>query len=201
MFNKYIEAMNTIKVDEQLKRKIFDDINQIQSKKYVPFFLKIKFITAVIVCILILLTTLLLPNKPVDYTTTKFKIISYAEDGTTINIKPKVEFQLKEYSPIMSNVPGFPLKIFDTNADYIQISCSEGKFCFWSPRNSIVKNKGTQTIIKSGDTIYWSPYNTNADVEININSFKNNKISGSKKIQLKKKDSLGIYYSGILYED
>lgn len=201
MRSKYVKEMNGIKVDDELKQSI---ISKISSSSTVPqirvrsFRSKIAMISAacVIVILLIIGGPLILNNG--DQTNSGqsalfngFVITAYAADGTPLVVKPDVDFPLGQYSKFMSSVPGFPVTIVSKDADQISLRTSEGELLLWSPSDSKVKYKGKEAIVKSGDTIYWSPLvdeqvATESMLEITV--YKDKKKLGSNVIEIKSDD-------------
>lgn len=207
MNNKYINGMNEVKADDNLKRKIINNIeeNNFSESAFAQpshlFTFKKAVAVIAFVCTFAFVMTLGLPNfknnntKNVPKLGVKkafhdFVITAYAADGTTFNIKPNVEFSLGKYQMTMSSVPGFPLKIVCKDADTIKLTATDGEFLLWAPPNFKVQNKGKELEIKSGDTLYWSPQkssNSNtaaSNSTILIKAYKGKKEIGTNSIKI-----------------
>lgn len=203
MNNKYINGMNEIKADDNLKRKIINSVKQNNSKQSSRFFaLRKTTIAIVAACAFAIVIIFGVPYIGSKENNTKqgqsevktlfngFTITAYAAGGTPFEIKPNVDFLLGKYQMTMSSVPGFPLKIVCNDADTIKLAVTDGEFLLWSPPSGQVHNKGKELEIKSGDTIYWTPLNeTKTDVitancAILIKAYKNNKELGNNTIKI-----------------
>jgi hypothetical protein len=86
-----------------------------------------------------------------------FVVTAYAADGTTVEVKPNVEFTLGKYELTMSSAPGFPVKIICDKAEIIKLSVTDGGFILWKPEDSKINYMGKNLDVKSGETVYWSP--------------------------------------------
>lgn len=203
MNNKYINGMNEIKADDEFKRKIISNIKQSNSKKISRFFTSQKVITAVAVActfaIIILFGVPFIQNgsdtlrkgqSEMQSLFDGFAITAYAADGTSIEVRPNVQFPLGKYQMTMSSVPGFPITIACEKADVIKLTATDGEFLLWIPPDWQVYNKGKELAIKSGDTVYWSPSkegNTSAiatNCNLVIKGYKNNIELGSNSIKI-----------------
>lgn len=211
MNNKYINGMNEIKVDEEFKEKIINNINQDNSKNNLQAFtFKPIVITMLAVCAFTLVTFIGIPffensnhavtqekdHNAVSSIFNGFEITTYANTQASIEIKPNVEFILGRYNLTMNNVPGLPVRIVCDKAEIIKLTVADGELLLWNPSDSIVINKGSKLEIKSGDTIYWAPINEKSNSILTMEAYKDNKILGSNTINIKS-DSNGNY-SGIV---
>jgi hypothetical protein len=212
MRSKYVKDMNTIKVDDELKQSI---IRKIGSSSTLPqirvgsFRSKVAMISVacVIVFLLIIGGPLILHNG--DQTNVGpsalfngFVITAYAADSTPLMVKPDVDFPLGKYSMFMSSVPGFPVTIVSKDADQISLRTSEGELLLWNPTDSKVINQGKEAIVKSGDTIYWSPLadgQVTTESMLEITAYKDKKKLGSNVIQIKSEDH--VMYKGKVTND
>lgn len=209
MNNKYIDGMNEIKADEVFKRKIINNIDQDNFQNNMrAFTFKPIVITMLAICAFTLVTFIGNPFFQSNNTAKQgkkqnaalslfngFEITTYANTETPVEIKPNVEFVIGRYNPIMSNVPGFPLRITCDKAEIIKLTVTDGEFLLWA--NPIVTNKGSTLEIKSGETIYWTPISGKSNSSIpnctlTIEAYKNDSKLGSNIINIKS-DSNGNY--------
>ncbi|MEW6042483.1 MAG: hypothetical protein AB1633_13270, partial [Elusimicrobiota bacterium] len=217
MKNKYINGMNEIKADDELKRKIISSVKHNGHKNRSLFFtLKRTVVSIAAACIFALVITFgvqFIQNDS-DMARQKqsrvqslfhgFVITAYASDGTPFEIKPNVEFSLGKYQMTMSSVPGFPLKIVCNEADTVKLTVTDGRFLLWASPDWQVRNKGKELEIKSGDTVYWTPLkgeNTDTiatNCNVVIKAYKSNKELGSNSIKIGSDDD--YTYTGILFE-
>lgn len=216
MNNKYINGMNEIIADDELKRKIISCVKQNDSKQILHFFTLKKAVTSIAAaCIFTLVMTFGIPfiqngsysakqgQSGVQSVFDGFVINVYAADGTPLEIKPNVDFPLGKYQMTMNSAPGFPLKIVCNDADTIKLIVTDGEFLLWASPDWKVNNKGKELEINSGDTVYWTPLkgadNTIANnCNIVIKAYKNNKELGSNSIKIESDDS--YTYTGRLLE-
>lgn len=213
MNNRYIEGMKEIKADDSFKRRIINAAVHKNNYTKPSFFFKLKksIVSVAIICAFVLVMIFLIPhvndirnNK--NTLSENFVIKAYAADKTPFKVKPHVDFILGKYNPAMSMVPGLPLNISCSKADNIELTASEGRFLLWSPADGIVHNKGKKLKIKSGDTVYWSPY-TGTDsstatlaksCSIILKAYKNNKELDRSIIKIKSDSD--YFYTGRLTE-
>ncbi|WP_040952235.1 hypothetical protein [Gorillibacterium massiliense] len=119
----------------------------------------------------------------------RFVLTAYAADGSSFEIKPQVEFLLGRYSPLMSSVPGFPLKAEAEGADRIEWMASEGNFVLWNPPDYKVYNKGQSVSLRPGETLYWSPLDEGAQTAaeksaVTVTAYADGKKVGSAQIEI-----------------
>lgn len=99
----------------------------------------------------------------VQTSTGMFAITAYAAEWKETVLQPSVSVALNKYSPLQSDVPGFPFVISipegnaDINADGIRIDVDTGTIVTWEPPDYTVRERGKTYILSDGDTIYWSP--------------------------------------------
>ncbi|MDF2671281.1 MAG: hypothetical protein K0R67_3587 [Paenibacillus sp.] len=217
--NSYRDGMNEIQADEALKEKMIREIRasrSSRSKGAAPFpTLRKASVVLGVACILTWIAAFGLPllqNIGSDPSMpgqarpffSGFVITALAADGTPVEVKPNVTFPLGQYSPLMSSVPGFPIRIVVEEADLIQLRVTDGNLLSWTPPNFQVRNKGRETDIRSGDTIYWSPLTGSSDspiatnCTIEIKAFKNNKEMGTRIIEIR--SDTKYLYTGKLVE-
>lgn len=207
MNKRYIDGMNEIKADDELKRKITKNVRQNNSKKAPSFYTKRKPIIAA-ACLFALVITFCIPyintkNKESNALFDKLAITAYAADGTPIEVKPNVEFPLGKYSIAISCVPGFPIKITCNDVDTFKLVATDGSFILWDRSDGQIKDIGKELEIKSGNTVYWGPINPNSDdlasnCTIFIKAYKNNKKLGSNTIRIECAENFS--YTGKLVE-
>jgi hypothetical protein len=217
MNEKYINGMNEIKADDELKRKIISSGKQSSSKQVSHFFtLKKAMVVVAAACAFALFISFGLPFVRNDSNSIKqgpagvtplfagFVITAYAADGTPVEVKPNVDFPLGKYQMTMSSVPGFPVNIVSDNADTIKLTVTDGGLLLWSPPTYKVLYKGKKLDIKSGDTVYWTPMDEAgsdaiaAKCTLVIKAYKNNEILGGTSIKIASDDN--YVYTGRLEE-
>lgn len=217
MNNKYIDGMNEIKADEELKRKIISNVKQDSSRQASRFFTFKKAAAAVAIAFaFIMVVSVGIPivqnyshmekqgQSKVHSLFNGFVITAYAEGGAPVEVKPDVEFTLGKYQLTMSSVPGFPVKIVCDEADTIKLTATDGDLLLWAPPEYKILNKGKVLEIKSGDTVYWSPMSEASsnvaatNCTLVIEAYKDNEKLGSNTIKLSSDD--GYTYTGILSE-
>jgi hypothetical protein len=212
MRTKYVNGMNGIKVDDELKQSIF---SKVSSSAAVPqtgarsFRSKVAMISAacVIVFLLIIGGPLFFHNGDQANPSTIFSgfmVTAYAADGAPLMVKPDVDFLLGQYSMFMSSVPGFPVKIVSKDADKIEVRASEGQLLLWNPKDSKVIPQGKKATFKSGDTIYWTPLVEGQSQGaigsmLEITAYNDKKKIGSSAIEIKSEDH--VTYKGKLTSD
>ncbi|OPX42557.1 hypothetical protein CLHUN_35240 [Ruminiclostridium hungatei] len=88
-----------------------------------------------------------------------FAIRTYAASGEEIALSANAVIPLKEYSPLMSSVPGIPfiMPAIGIEADEIHVSVDKGALLTWKAPDGIVEDKGNTYECKADETIYWSP--------------------------------------------
>lgn len=207
MRTKYVNGMNEIMVNDELKQSIISKVSSstAASQKGARTFRSTVFMISaacVIVFLLIIVGPLILHNG--DQTNSGpstvfngFVITAYAADGTSVVVKPDVDFPLGQYSMFMSSVPGFPVTIVSKDADQISLRTSEGELLLWNPSDAKVIHHGEEAIVKSGDTIYWSPSVDKQVVTesmLEITAYKDKKKLGSNVIEIKSEDH--VTYKG-----
>jgi hypothetical protein len=207
-----VKEMNGIKMDDELKQSI---ISKIGSSSTFPqirvrtFRSKVAMISTacVIVFLLIIGGPLILlngnqTNSGPSTLFSGFVITAYAADGTPLVVKPDVDFPLGQYSMFMSSVPGFPVTIVSKDADQISLRTSEGELLLWNSSDSKVIHQGEEAIVKSGDTIYWSPLvdgQVATESMFEITAYKDKKKLGSTVIEIKSEDH--VTYKGKVTND
>ncbi len=210
MRTKYVDGMNEIKVDDELKQSIISRAvtNDVEPRIRARSF-RSKTAMFAAACMIVILLAIggpfILHNA--DQTNTSalfsgFVITAYAADDAPLKVKPDVDFPLGQYSGFMSSVPGFPITISSKDADEIRLQTSEGELLRWTPSTSKVIKEGKEATVKSGDTIYWSPLvegsQSQAALEstLEISAYRNNKKLGSSTIEITREDY--IWYKGKL---
>ncbi|QYR19176.1 hypothetical protein KZ483_14530 [Paenibacillus sp. sptzw28] len=210
--SKYVKGMNGIKLDDELKQNIISKIGSGSSVTQIrvrSFRYKVAMISAacVIVFLLIIGGPLIFhnggqTNSGPSTLFNGFVITAYAADGTPQVVKPDVDFPLGQYSMFMSSVPGFPITIVSKDADQISLRTSEGELLLWNPSDSKVRYQGKEAIVKSGDTIYWSPLvdgQVATESMLEITAYKDKKKLGSNVIEIKSEDH--VTYKGRVTND
>ncbi|MDP4093579.1 MAG: hypothetical protein Q8920_09480, partial [Bacillota bacterium] len=88
-----------------------------------------------------------------------FIIKTYAEGGEEVALSSKEAIPLKEYSPLMSSVPGIPFRLdsIRIDVDEIQISTEKGTLLTWELPNGSVEDQGNFYKCREKTTVYWSP--------------------------------------------
>ena len=167
MRTKYVDGMNEIKVDDDLKQSMIsravtnDAEPRIRARSF-----RSKTAIFAAACMIVILLAIGGPfilhnedqtNKHTSALFSGFIITAYAADDAPLKVKPDVDFPLGQYSGFMSSVPGFPITISSKDADEIRLQTSEGELLRWTPSASKVIKEGKEATVKSGDTIYWSP--------------------------------------------
>ncbi|MBH5320346.1 hypothetical protein I6N90_21370 [Paenibacillus sp. GSMTC-2017] len=196
---KYINGMNGIKVENELKQDIIKNVSQSAKVSRNAVLIHPKGVMISVACIILLLIAvrgpLVLQNKDKGHPTSLFSgfvVTAYAADGAPIVVKPNIDFPLGQYSVLMSSVPGFPITIACKYADQIKIKTTEGQIIKWNTTDTKVRVQGKEATVQSGETIYWSPL-VNGDSShvaatesrIEITAFKERKKLGSAAIQIK----------------
>jgi hypothetical protein len=200
---RYKAGMNEIVADKALKQKIMHHVKQqdlnslgINVKKTAIFFMA----ASVIILAAMFGYSYYQDSASSKAAQTEFHgiyLTAFSADGTPSLVKPNTIFG--KYSMFMSSVPGFPLKIDCIEADTIHLQATGGVFELWSPLSSQIDNKGKTVDIHSGDTVYWSPVDTDSTKNtIVITAFKKDKELGSKTIEITRDE--GITYTGMLVE-
>lgn len=208
MNQKYIDGMNEIKADNDLKRKIINSVKQNNSKKLPNLFSKRKTAIIAAACIFTLVISFCIPyihtkNQEANALFNKLVITAYAADGTPIEVKPNVEFPFGKYSIAINCVPGFPIKIACNDVDTFKLTATDGSFILWEPSDGQIKDIGKELEIKSGDTVYWRPINPDsddlaADCTILIKAYKSSKELGRTTIKIESGEN--FIYTGRLAE-
>lgn len=208
MNREYIDGMNEIKADDELKRKIINSVKQNNSKKTPSFYTKRKTAVIAAACLFSLVITFCIPyihtkNKGTNALFNKIAITAYAADGNPIEVKPNVDFPFGKYSLAINCVPGFPMKIECNDADTFKLTATDGSFILWEPSDGQIKDIGKELEIKSGDTVYWRPINPNSDdladdCTILIKAYKNSKELGRTTIKIETDEN--FFYTGKLQE-
>jgi hypothetical protein len=210
MKTKYVDGMNEIKVDHELKQSIISRAvtNDVEPRIRARSF-RSKTAMFAAACMIVILLAIGGPFivHNADQTNTSalfsgFVITAYAADDAPLNVKPDVDFPLGQYSGLMSSVPGFPITISSKDADEIRLQTSEGELLRWTPSASKVIKEGKEATVKSGDTIYWSPLVEGSQSQaavgsnLEITAYRNNKKLGSSTIEITTEDH--IWYKGKL---
>ncbi|WP_426450629.1 hypothetical protein ACP26L_01140 [Paenibacillus sp. S-38] len=199
MRTKYVNEMNEIKVDDELKQTIINNASMstaVLQRETRAFRRKVAMIAVSCIAILLLAIggPLILHDKNHDNPSTLFSgfvITAYAADGAPLVVKPDVDFPLGQYSSFMSSVPGFPVTIVSKEADKIEVRTSEGELLLWDNKEDFkVRSQGKVATFKSGDTIYWTPVVVGDQKIVDesileISAYKDMKKLGSSKIEIK----------------
>ncbi|HZW49399.1 MAG TPA: hypothetical protein VFF80_04615 [Bacillota bacterium] len=197
MNNQYINGMNEIKADDELKKTIINRVKQNNAKRLSQYFPRRKVISVVAVaCLVISVIIFGIPfvQNRSNRAENAFIITAYAADGTTFKLNPAVDFLLGKYQVTMSSVPGFPLKVLCVAADAIKLTVTDGEFLLWSSSDWKVRNQGKELQIESGETVYWTPLQgSNTDTlarncTISLKAYKNNQELGSTTIKIESDD-------------
>lgn len=114
--NKYIEGMAEITAGEELKQQFINRALQRQPLKRNNLRRAALFAAAcTIIVVMVFGASFLQPDNKSAFT--GFVITAYAADGAPVVMKPNVLLPLGTYSPFMSSVPGFPIRIDAEDAD------------------------------------------------------------------------------------
>lgn len=200
MRTKYVDGMNKIKADNELKQAILRKVSiGAAVPPHVERAFRSKLVMLAVSCIIIVLLViggpLVFQQKHIDHSAalfSGFEVMAYAADGDPLIVKPDVDFPLGQYSVFMSIVPGFPITIVSEATDHIELRTSEGQLLLWI--NSMVLPQGKEVTMKSGDTIYWTPLvegiqnQAVAENVLEVIAYKNKNIIGSSKIEIKLDD-------------
>lgn len=204
----YKRVVSNFKADSNLEKNIRQNIlyieNQAVNRK--NFSLKKMIIGSAVACVIALIIVFefsIVPNSnnitrntnPI-FTFEGFDVIAHAADGTPRTLTLNTEFVMKEYSPLMSSVPGLPFTIGckDTSKgklsiDKIKVSVDNGEIIAWDQGNGVVKNKSKNYMCNTGETIYWSPLCNGSivknDTIIILTAIIDNKEVGIQKIIIK----------------
>lgn len=81
----------------------------------------------------------------------------FSNDWSEVTLKPGVETALNEFLASDSSVPGFPLRVSDTDADDILLSVDAGTLLTWGKPDYVASDKGQEYAVSTGSTVYWSP--------------------------------------------
>lgn len=105
--------------------------------------------------ILVMASALLFSCSP------KSKEISSTE--ATKELRSAVTLPLDKYSPMMSSVPGLPVKVefpasWKASGYEVIATCNNGSLLSWNPPNYLVNEQGKSFKLSSSSTLYWSPY-------------------------------------------
>lgn len=108
------------------------------------------------------------------------------ESGSNIVIS----LPLPQYSPLMSSVPGLPIRISAEKSDRILITTAEGSLLTWTAPASAVEDNGKTLQIRSGETVYWSPPpgTFSGSVVLIIEEYQNNRVAGSSRVTIRSTD-------------
>lgn len=196
MNKKYLDGMKDLKASEELKKRLITSVKEDQTKKVSPLFLYKKIVATTSICIFVIFLMVAVPlfnnqgKSGKQALFSGFTLTAYATNGTPIEVKPNIEFPLGEYQVTMSSVPGFPLKIECKDADTIKLKVSDGQLLSWKAPDGKVINLGQEIILKSGDTIYWTPLKTQSnsivkECNLVIKAYKNNTEIGRGIINIK----------------
>ncbi len=155
--NQYINGMNEIKLGDEQKKEIIRHAKQGSRKQLFPFKKAISALAVTCALAAVMIFGIPLLQNLGNRTANGFMITAYAADGSSYSVERAVEFPLGKYQVTMSSVPGFPLKILYTQADYILLTVSEGELLLWTTPDGRVLAQGKELEIKSGETVYWTP--------------------------------------------
>ena len=113
---------------------------------------------------------------------------NFMSDTTSIILQPDVEVLLATYSPLMSSVPGLPFTFDVENGDYaIKVTVNNGQLCKWNQQTGVVTNYGNEIICSKGETLYWTPFDTDvkrieSTAIITVSAMEDNKVVGKQDI-------------------
>ncbi|NEW06339.1 hypothetical protein GK047_09970 [Paenibacillus sp. SYP-B3998] len=205
---KYVNEMNGVKADEELKKTIISQvISRADGSLTVAHNPRSKVTIFIVTSVIIFIIAIGIPliyNGAQDSSglPNLYKglvVTAYAADGTSVAVSPDVDFPLGQYSLIMSSMPGFPLTIACKDADNISLRTSEGMLLLWNPPVNKVLPMGKEANVKSGTTIYWTPLVEGDRAEkaiLEITAYKDKNKLGSSLIEIKTEDH--IMYKGKL---
>lgn len=203
--NRYISGMKEIQAGDELKKQMIHHVQQQSARKRKTLSIKKTATLSAAACIIVFLVVLGAPllqheNKKTAFG--GFVITAYAADGTSIEMKPETQLPLGKYSPLMSSVPGFPIRIVAEEADIIAITVTEGNLLLWSPSDSKVIQKGRSMKTTSGTIVYWSPleegeeHSLSQSATVSVTALAGNKELGRHVIEINTDDRLN--YSGVV---
>lgn len=97
----------------------------------------------------------------------------YKENSIATVLTTQAKVLLAKYSPLLSSVPGLPftfdLNINDNNAlevDNISVATDSGELLTWDTASGVVTNNGISLNCQPGDTLYWTPFITNENANL-----------------------------------
>ncbi|WP_419871554.1 hypothetical protein [Candidatus Pristimantibacillus sp. PTI5] len=202
--NKYKKGMEEITASEELKQQFINRAQQRQPTKKNSLRRAALFAAACsFIVVMVFGASFLQPDN--KSALTGFVITAYAADGAPVVMKPNVLLPLGTYSPLMSSVPGFPIRIDAEDADRIEVIVTEGVLLTWSPSSPKVVHKGKSMQTATGNTLYWSPIDENNEIPfakkslVSVIAYKNKQELSRRVIEIQSTDSLN--YSGLLKEE
>lgn len=132
----------------------------------------------------------------------KSKAISSTE--ATKELRSAVTLPLDKYSPMMSSVPGLPVKIefpdsWIASGYEVIVTCNNGILLSWNPPDYVVKEQGKSFKLSSSSTLYWSPYRMQqmpSDDTLTFALHKDNNEIGRIEVEIKSNDQ--GFYNGMM---
>lgn len=151
---------------------------------------------AIPILLLVTISALLISCSP------KSEVISSTE--ATKELRSAVTLPLDRYSPMMSSVPGLPVKVefpasWIASGYEINLTCKNGVLLTWNPPDYAVKEQGKSFKISSSSTLYWSPYrmlNMPSDDILTIALYKDSKEIGRIEVRINANDQ--GFYNGMM---
>lgn len=132
----------------------------------------------------------------------KSEVISSAD--ATKELRSAVTLPLERYSPMMSSVPGLPVKVefpasWTASGYDVIVTCNNGILLSWNPPDYVVKEQGKSFKLSSSSTIYWSPLrmqNMTPDDTLTMALYKDSKEIGKIEVKINANDQ--GFYNGMM---
>jgi hypothetical protein len=181
MKNKYTDVMKEIRLSDESKQRIINNIRNKNNDGKFKGLKKLIAFSSISIAIIFLFAIFSMLNINGNHVLSNIVITAYAEENNQFTIKPNVNFMIDIYSSTMNSVPGMPIKINCEDAKSIKLTVKNGSLLKWNQVDGTVKSLGKYADINSGEIIYWSPFNdsneniANDNISISITNDKGQK--------------------------
>lgn len=130
-------------------------------------------------------------------TSGKALTVNYLNETVATKLTPKISVLMETYSPVLSTVPGYPIKFVLEQQDIKQpyemiIVTDNGGFLNWDSKSGVVKDRGKQCILKESDTLFWSPISGGkivTDTKITVTMVQNQNTIGKQILNIHESNS------------
>ena len=130
---------------------------------------------------------------------------NYLNETTATRLVPNAEVLLETYSPLLSSVPGYPLRFEMDSADgtpyEILVDADAGELLGWEPQTGEVTSRGKRCALPEAGTLFWSPLEGQkaiSDASIAVSILRGDVLVGQQVIHIRERDALYYAVAGVM---